>query len=307
MNTPLDNNFAHFVLDALEEHIVIIDGDGLIQYLNQSWLSFGENNGLLDNMKFRSGLASEIDRAINCGEMELHYQPQFDLKTQEIIGAEALIRWRDPASGWIPPDKFIPVLEEIGQMYTLGSWVALEAADFLEKTTKKLNFSGKIAINVSGINVRDGNLADYIKDAISISGCTPHQLEIEITESIIMTNNTIALQQLEALQNIGISVAIDDFGTGYSSLGQLKNFPVNKLKIDRTFIDNLTDGLNDRAIIKAIISLAKTLNLKVIAEGIETAEQLAILIEEGCDYGQGYFLGRPIPKNEFEKILQNKK
>lgn len=175
----------------------------------------------------------------------------------------------------------------------------------MEKIRKEFNFSGKIAINVSGINISDGNLVDYIKEAISISGSTPDQLEVEITESIIMTNNTIALQQLEALQNIGISVAIDDFGTGYSSLGQLKNFPVNKLKIDRTFVDDLTDGLNDRAIIKAIISLAKTLNLKVIAEGIETAEQLAILIEEGCDYGQGYFLGRPIPNIEFEKLLQS--
>jgi diguanylate cyclase (GGDEF)-like protein len=249
-------------------------------------------------------LANSLHRAIDRQEIRVFYQPLVDLQSGKIIGAEALARWQHPDLGLIMPSKFIPVAEQTGLILRLTELI-LEAVCRQMRSWKDLNINyGFIAVNLSTQHFRpDSNLIEMLTKVLQESGIEPEHLELELTESIIMQNAEFTINVLSKLQTMGVKVAIDDFGTGYSSLSYLKHFPVNTLKIDRCFIQDVTSDRHDATISLAIIDLAHSLSLQVIAEGVETMEQVQFLKEHSCDQIQGYFFSPPLPQLEFEKML----
>lgn len=249
-------------------------------------------------------LANSLHRAIDRNEIRVFYQPLVNLKSGKIIGAEALARWQHPDLGLIMPSKFIPVAEKTGLILRLSEVILYSVCEQMRSWRESGIDYGFIAVNLSGQHFRpDNNLIELISKVLQETGTEPDNLEIELTESIIMQNAEFTIQVLSQLQSIGVKVAIDDFGTGYSSLSYLKHFPVNILKIDRCFIQDITTDRHDATISLAIIDLAHSLSLQVIAEGVETAEQIQFLKEHDCDQIQGYFFSPPLPASEFEKIL----
>ena len=252
----------------------------------------------------RMALESELRKAIAEQQFELHYQPQIDLKTGKIVSAEALVRWRHPERGMIRPDDFIPLLEETGLIIDLGAWVikkgSLDASSWRNVDGEPVN----IAINLSPRQFADPNLPSLVRDALSCSGLRPSQLEVEITESMVMNNIEDSNQVLKYLKVLGVTVAIDDFGTGHSSLAYLKKLEIDVLKIDRTFVQDLPGDENGAAIVAAIIAMAHELKLKVIAEGIENMEQEAIIKSHDCEMGQGYLYSKPLPNAKFKELLK---
>ena len=249
-------------------------------------------------------LANSLHRAIDRQEIRVFYQPLVDLQSGKIIGAEALARWQHPDLGLIMPSKFIPVAEQTGLILRLTELI-LEAVCRQMRSWKDLNINyGFIAVNLSTQHFRpDSNLIEMLNKVLQESRLEPEDLELELTESIIMQNAEFTINVLSKLQTMGVKVAIDDFGTGYSSLSYLKHFPVNTLKIDRCFIQDVTSDRHDATISLAIIDLAHSLSLQVIAEGVETMEQVQFLKEHSCDQIQGYFFSPPLPQLEFEKML----
>lgn len=249
-------------------------------------------------------LANSLHRAIDRQEIRVFYQPLVDLQSGKIIGAEALARWQHPDLGLIMPSKFIPVAEQTGLILRLTELI-LEAVCRQMRSWKDLNINyGFIAVNLSTQHFRpDSNLIEMLTKVLQESRLEPEDLELELTESIIMQNAEFTINVLSKLQTMGVKVAIDDFGTGYSSLSYLKHFPVNTLKIDRCFIQDVTSDRHDATISLAIIDLAHSLSLQVIAEGVETMEQVQFLKEHSCDQIQGYFFSPPLPQLEFEKML----
>jgi diguanylate cyclase (GGDEF)-like protein len=249
-------------------------------------------------------LANSLHRAIDRQEIRVFYQPLVDLQSGQIVGAEALARWQHPDLGLIMPSKFIPIAEQTGLILRLTELI-LEAVCHQMREWKDLNINyGFIAVNLSAQHFRtDSNLIEMLTKVLQESGLEPEHLELELTESIIMQNAEFTIDLLSKLQTMGVKVAIDDFGTGYSSLSYLKHFPVNTLKIDRCFIQDITSDRHDATISLAIIDLAHSLSLQVIAEGVETMEQVQFLKEHSCDQMQGYFFSPPLPKLEFEKML----
>jgi diguanylate cyclase len=224
----------------------------------------------------------------------VHYQPQVDLLSGQIIGMEALIRWQHPIMGLVPPDKFIPLAEESGLILSLGKWV-LQAACRQAVMWQKAGFPAwKMAVNISPKQFWQADLVEVIADVLLETGLDSHLLELEITESAIMLDAEKAIGTMRLIRGMGISLAIDDFGTGYSSLSCLQRFPLSKLKIDRSFVRNIFESEDRGAIAEGIIGLARTLNLVVIAEGIEEKAQMEFLISKGCHLGQGYYLGYPM-------------
>ena len=249
-------------------------------------------------------LANSLHRAIDRQEIRVFYQPLVDLQSGKIIGAEALARWQHPDLGLIMPSKFIPVAEQTGLILRLSELI-LEAVCHQMRSWKELDINyGFIAVNLSPQHFRpDSNLIETLTKVLQENGIEPEHLELELTESIIMQNAEFTINVLSKLQTMGVKVAIDDFGTGYSSLSYLKHFPVNTLKIDRCFIQDVTSDRHDATISLAIIDLAHSLSLQVIAEGVETMEQVQFLKEHSCDQIQGYFFSPPLPNLEFEKML----
>ncbi len=249
-------------------------------------------------------LANSLHRAIDRNELRVFYQPLVDLQSGQIVGAEALARWQHPDLGIIMPSKFIPVAEQTGLMLRLTEVILYSVCEQMQAWRKADIDYGFVAVNLSGQHFRpDNNLIELIGKVLQDTGIDPEHLELELTESIIMQNAEFTIQVLSQLQAIGVKVAIDDFGTGYSSLSYLKHFPVNTLKIDRCFIQYITTDRHDATISLAIIDLAHSLSLQVIAEGVETAEQIQFLKENNCDQVQGYFFSPPLPAPEFEKML----
>ncbi|HEK1008617.1 TPA: EAL domain-containing protein [Pseudomonas putida] len=253
----------------------------------------------------RLELESDLRHALEQNEFILYYQPQFSGDGKRLTGAEALLRWRHPTRGLVPPGDFIPVIEELGLVVDVGDWVLREACRQLKAWHKAKVRVPKVSVNISARQFSDGQLGNRIATILEETGLPPACLELELTESILMRDVNEAMQILDGLKVLGLSIAVDDFGTGYSSLNYLKQFPIDVLKIDRTFVDGLPEGEQDAQIARAIIAMAHSLNLAVIAEGVETHEQLEFLREHGCDEVQGYLFGRPMPANQFEAQFAN--
>ncbi|MGH8386666.1 MAG: sensor domain-containing protein [Pseudomonas sp.] len=253
----------------------------------------------------RLELESDLRHALEQNEFVLFYQPQFSGDGKRLTGAEALLRWRHPRRGLVPPGDFIPVLEELGLVVEAGDWVIREACRQLKSWHQAKVRVPKVSVNISARQFSDGQLGTRIATILKETGLPPACLELELTESILMREVSEAMQILDGLKNLGLSIAVDDFGTGYSSLNYLKQFPIDVLKIDRTFVDGLPSGEQDAQIARAIIAMAHSLNLAVIAEGVETQEQLDFLREHGCDEVQGYLFGRPMPADKFEVQFSN--
>lgn len=253
----------------------------------------------------RLELESDLRHALEQEEFVLYYQPQFSGDGKRLTGAEALLRWRHPRRGLVPPGDFIPVLEELGLVVDVGDWVITEACRQLKAWHAAKVRVPKISVNISARQFSDGQLGTRIATILKETGLPPACLELELTESILMREVNEAMLILDSLKFLGLSIAVDDFGTGYSSLNYLKQFPIDVLKIDRSFVDGLPSGEQDAQIARAIIAMAHSLNLAVIAEGVETHEQLEFLREHGCDEVQGYLFGRPMPANRFEAQFSN--
>lgn len=225
------------------------------------------------------------------GQFEIFFQPQIKLATQEIIGFEALLRWHHPELGLIPPAQFIPLAEESNLIIPIGTWVLVEACKYAAKWPQRW----RIAVNLSAVQFREGNVVDVVRWALQVSRLAPERLELEITESLLIHDNISAQETLTELRKLGVRIALDDFGTGYSSLAYLRSFPLNKLKIDRSFVSALTKDASALAIVNAIIQLAEALKLDTTAEGIESLQEAEILHSCGCSDAQGYYYGKPMP------------
>ena len=245
-----------------------------------------------------STLEVELNRALAKEEFLLHYQPQMNLQTKQIIGMEALLRWHHPYQGLIGPNQFIPQAEENGMIIPIGEWV-LRAASKQAKYWEKQGFPRpNVAVNLSARQIHHGNLPALIQDILNRSHLDPSNLKLELTETFLIHETEETLQTLHELKDMGVQLYIDDFGAGYASLRYLKAFPVDGIKLDQSLIRELPHNTNDAAIVEAVISLGKALGLQVIAEGVETQEQVTFLEEHGCDAMQGYWLAPPLPANE---------
>ncbi|RXF72062.1 putative bifunctional diguanylate cyclase/phosphodiesterase [Hansschlegelia zhihuaiae] len=249
-------------------------------------------------------LESDLRRALARGEFELHFQPQVALGTGRIVGAETLIRWRRENGDIIAPGEFLPRAEENGLIVPINNWVLREACAQAAAWTRQGLPPLRIAVNLSGVQFRKVDIENLVAEALEQSGLEPGRLELELTETILLQDTGTVVKQLEALRAKGVTFSIDDFGTGYSSLAYVKHFPVDRLKIDRSFIGNLKSDANDAAIVRAIVNLGHSLDLEVIAEGVETAAQVAHLRAEGCDEVQGFYFGRPMPSDMFVDLVR---
>lgn len=251
----------------------------------------------------RLRLEATLRRAVEHAELFLEYQPIADMRTGNVVGTEALVRWRHPDFGILAPDRFIPIADETGLIIQLGEWVLREACS----RTRQWNESGYsklgISVNVSAVQFAQPQLLGQVRLALEHSGLAPEMLELEITESVLMRDAQATVSTLSALKEMGVRIAVDDFGTGYSSLSYLQRFPIDALKIDRSFTKEISNRRDNPAIVCAIIALGRSLNLRVVAEGVETAEQRACLSEQGCDFMQGYLLSRPLPAERVPAFL----
>jgi len=250
-------------------------------------------------------IEGDLRRALDDGELELYYQPKVELCTGNIIGAEALLRWKHPDMGMIAPDKFINIAEDTGLIVPIGAWVMDEALrqtkEWIDEGFEKLH----IAVNVSGRQFKTEDIVALVKENLERNDVSSSNLEIELTESVLMDEKEKILSTLNSLRDHGVSIAIDDFGTGYSSLSYLKIFPLTTLKIDKSFIEELEEGSDDAEIVRATIKMAKSLNMRVVAEGVETVGQLNFLQKEHCDEIQGYHYSPPVPASRFRELLEN--
>ena len=248
-------------------------------------------------------LESHLREAIEKDQLELHYQPKICPLTKNVLGMEALVRWHHPQLGMIQPNTFIPLAEETGLIASIGEWVIKEAC----RQTRAWQLEGldslSISVNVSGEQFRLQNLKKVVQSALNSAGLDPRYLVIEVTESTIMGDLERSLDLLNDLKSLGVSLSIDDFGTGYSSLSYLKRFPLDELKIDQSFINQVHDSKEDAAIVEAIIALAKALDLKIVAEGVETSAQFSFLRQRGCDEIQGFLFSKPLPTDQFVSFV----
>jgi len=261
------------------------------------------NEHAMERLRIENDLRSALERE----EFFLHYQPQVDIATGRVIGMEVLIRWQHPVLGMVPPGRFIELAEETGLIVPIGAWVLRSACHQCVAWQRAGLGPLRVAVNLSPFQFYREDLTQTVKDALAESGLAPQLLELELTESMMMNDIEHAVCILRDLKSIGVHLSIDDFGTGYSSLSYLKRFPIDLLKIDQSFVRDISIDPDDEAIVLSIISLAHSLRLKVIAEGVETEAQLAYLKRHGCDYMQGYHFSRPLPAPEFEQLLRQRR
>lgn len=258
---------------------------------------------MTDLVAGKLALESRLIHALENEEFVLHYQPKVDLPSHRITGVEALIRWNDPSGGLVAPAEFIPMLEETGLIHQVGKWALLKALQDVKRWRRLGAQAMRVAVNVSSMQLRDPAFVADVERIIEASGGTAGDLELEITESMIMEDIAHGIATLNALRALGVTVAIDDFGTGYSSLGYLSKLPIDTLKIDRTFIGGMTESSEGLALVSTIIALAHALKMKVVAEGVEMAEQSRLLQQLGCDEMQGYLFCRPVPCEQLEAMF----
>ncbi|MDM6988373.1 EAL domain-containing protein [Klebsiella michiganensis] len=252
--------------------------------------------GLLQRQQENKSFEDDLMQALNKGEFRVYYQPIADTMNGEIYGYEALVRWFHPLRGSVPPTEFIPVAEKIGLINQLGEWVLRTACEAAASWSSPL----KVSVNVSPIQLINSSLTDTVVGILRSTALDPHRLDLEITESDVFNENTRSLEILSQLRELGVQISIDDFGTGYSSLSRLSYFPFDKIKIDRSFVINIPDQKDDLDIVRLIISMGKSLHMRIVAEGVETEEQLQSLRKLGCDLVQGYLIGKPGPLNSPE-------
>jgi EAL domain-containing protein (putative c-di-GMP-specific phosphodiesterase class I) len=241
----------------------------------------------------------EIRNALFHQQFEVHYQPFIDVKTRKILGCEALVRWRHPRHGLVSPADFIPIAEETGLIDQLGSWVLKTACHAAANWPDDI----RLAVNVSPVQFKGHTLALNVASALGSSGLPANRLELEITEAVLIRDDEEALAILHELRGLGVRIALDDFGTGYSSLRYLQLFPFNKIKIDRCFIQNITEPEGASHIVKAVVDIAAARNMTTTAEGVETAEQLAVLRKLGCDQMQGYFFSPALTEEKLSRLV----
>ena len=251
----------------------------------------------------RIELEQDLRHALKRDELELHYQPKLCVASGSVCGAEALIRWRHPRRGLIPPAKFIPLAEEISLIVEIGEWVLRTACRQAVAWQKEgLRLRG-VAVNLSAIQLESETFVDSVERILAETGARTEAIEFELTESMVLRNPDRSVVTLNRLRQLGIRLALDDFGTGYSSLSYLKRLPVDSLKIDRGFVEGLPDGADDAQIVRMIVALAKSVRLEVVAEGIETEAQREFLTQLGCEFLQGYLIAKPLPADEFRAFL----
>jgi EAL domain-containing protein (putative c-di-GMP-specific phosphodiesterase class I) len=252
----------------------------------------------------RLKLETQLRRALERNELLPFYQPKVDLKTGHVVGAEVLLRWQNPERGFISPVEFIPLAEETGMIIEFGEWI-LNAACKQNKEWQHLGFPPiRVAVNVSAQQFRDGRFLGVLRRALQASALDARFLTLELTENTIMENAQENLDTLHAIQEMGVELSVDDFGTGYSSLSYLKQLPLNELKIDRSFILGIRSEHDDAPIVTSIISMAHSLNLRVVMEGIETNHQLVFSRDRGCDQYQGFLFGKPAPAPKFVEFFK---
>ena len=287
------------------------DADDLIKQ-SDSAMYFAKRSGR-NNFRFYSReltadsseklmLESELRRAVERNELELYFQPKVRLADGALIGSEALLRWNNPQRGMIQPDKFIGIAEDSGLIVGIGEWVLREACRAACNWNGPNKLLHKVAVNLSARQFQSSSLLKAVNDALEETGCYPEWIELEITESLLLDEQGEVLEMLDAFQALGISIAIDDFGTGYSALGYLARYPINTLKIDRSFIHTVTTDRFCAELVKAVIAIAKSLGQRVVAEGVETEEQAAFLLVNGCEIAQGYLYSKPMNKTAFESL-----
>jgi diguanylate cyclase len=252
----------------------------------------------------RVKVESDLHEALRSGQFELQYQPKVDTSSGRIISAEALIRWRHPRRGLLSPGEFISIAEESGLLDSIGEWVLFEACRQAKAWQREGLRPMRVAVNLAPSQFRLTNLLDQISQALQAAALDPQYLEIELTESAVMSDAESSIVILEAISRMGVLVSVDDFGTGYSSMSYLRRFPIDKLKIDRCFVEEMTRRPEDASIVRAIISLAHSLHLKVIAEGVETPEQLELLNHLGCDQYQGFYFSPPLAPALFANLVR---
>jgi diguanylate cyclase (GGDEF)-like protein len=243
----------------------------------------------------RLSLETDLRRALERDQFVLEYQPLLDVRTSTVAGVESLIRWRHPERGLVPPAGFIPILEETGLITQVGAWVLRTACQQLSRWRAQGVDPGRMLVNLSGRQFSDGDLVDIVGLALSEADIDPDGLELEITENVIMSDTESTFRTINALDRLGIRLAVDDFGTGYSSLAYLKKLPVSVLKIDRSFVGDMSESIDSAVIVRSTIELAHNLGLNVVAEGVETEEIFDMLTEMGCDVAQGFLFSRPLP------------
>ena len=261
------------------------------------------NNAMNASAKERLALECQLRNALEHNELQLHYQPQVELENGHLIAVEALLRWQNEELGNVPPDIFIPVAEDTGLIIPIGEWVLRTACTQLKTWQDTGVPIARVAVNVSVRQFLYTGFLQLVKQVLEDTGLDPASLELEITESLLMQDVESAIHIMRNLKALGIQLAIDDFGTGYSSLSYLKQFPIDRLKVDKAFVHDITTS-DDAAITNAVISMANNMGLRVIAEGVETEDQLTYLTENHCHEIQGYFLSKPIPAHEVSLFLE---
>jgi len=297
---------ALFPTDGDTPEALIKNADTALHYAKEQ----GRNNYQFYSQDMNSTALEKLSmeallrRALEHDQLILYYQPKVEANSGRIVGAEALVRWKHPELGIVAPNQFIPIAEEIGLIIPIGDWV-LKTATLQAKAWQEEGFLPiSVAVNIAGSHFRHGNLAESVGGALRGAGLDPRYLEVELTESMLMDNVEATIATLRNLKEMGITLAIDDFGTGYSSLAYLKRFPLDALKIDRSFIKDTPGDADDAALTTAIIGMAHSLHLKVVAEGIENQPQFDFLRDRGCDLIQGYLISRPVPPDDFRALMK---
>lgn len=265
------------------------------------------NNQLKDKLMERVNLENYIKKALEQNEFQIFYQPQICIGSDEIDGVEALIRWNSPELGFLSPLKFISVAEETGYIKILGEWILRTACETMAKLNERMNSHFSISINISVIQFLQDNFVEMVIGILKKTSFSPELLELEITESVIIDSKELVTDKIKKLRDIGIKIAIDDFGTGYSSLSYLRNIPITTLKIDKIFVDDISDPSSNTEVTDTIIELGHKMNLTIVAEGVETKEQLVYLKENGCDKIQGYYYSKPLPITKLEEFIRGYK